>query len=195
MSNAVSRRHDPRLPRVVALGLTLTLVTIASTGCDTITPRSIFSHQFHRERYRLTDEEIKGLQFFASSQVLAQTESADVIETPTGGNVILVKRETPGVVTEVGPNWIRVSFKEGGSGMHFLSNAGSRAGGSSDYYIATTVEGSSELSMVKDVPGHIAIHDGVRYKVVEGFNMMLSCDRVQLQALFDDRGIGEGRTK
>ena len=65
------------------------------------------------ESDRLSDEEIKGIQFYISDRVLVQTESPTERSPITGGNVILVARETPGVVTDVGPEWIRVSFRKG----------------------------------------------------------------------------------
>jgi len=193
-SRRASRRWNASHARAVALFLMAAPLAIVPAGCASYQP-VIFSHKFHREKFRLTDAELKGLNFFASTDVLVQTETADMKATPTGSNVILVKQGTPGAVTEVGPNWLRVSFLVGGSGMPFLAQVGSESEGTTDYYLATTVEGSQGLTMVKDVPGHIAIHEGVHYTIVEGYDAMLSCDWPELQKLIDARGIGEGRPK
>ncbi len=174
--------------RLRVLSLLIGVIGLAPLGRSTRRPTN-FSHEFHRVEYRLTDSELKGLQFFISTEVLAQTESPAERNTPTGNSVILVKRGTPGVVTEIGPNWLRVSFREGSRGVQFLAETDEYP----LYRLATAGEGGTGLRFVKDVPGHVVVHEGVRYEVVEGYDAVLACDYDQLRELIDKRGIGPGR--
>ncbi len=195
MTIAAKRSSCPRgvrRPKILALCLITAALGIVPAGCGS--PRAVvFSHQFHREKFRLSGQEIMGMQFLTSTNVLAQADPATTKATPTGEHVLLVKQGTPMKVTQVGPNWIRVSVLEDGTGVHFLAEDPATSGGTSDYYLATTVEGSDELTMVMNVPGHTVIHEGVRYEVVEGFAAMLTCEWGEIQALIDKRGVGESR--
>jgi hypothetical protein len=174
--------------RLRALSLLTGVIGLALASCTTPRPAN-FSHEFHRVEYRLTDSELKGLQFFISTEVLAQTESPTERNTPTGNSVILLKRGTPGVVTEIGPNWLRVSFREGSRGVQFLAETDEYP----LYGLATAGEDGTGLRLVKDVPGHLVVHEGVRYEVVKGHDAVLACDYEQLRELIDKRGIGPGR--
>ncbi|MHC4512104.1 MAG: hypothetical protein ACYS5W_00235 [Planctomycetota bacterium] len=164
-----------RTARAAALGLVTTLLVLASAGCST-PPKEGFSHQFHRSNYRLSEQEIKDRNEF------------------TGTNAILVARGTPGVVTEVGPDWIRVSFRKGSKGVPFLADA-SGEDVIALYTLATTVEGEDGLRKVADVPGYMAIHEGVRYRVLWGYDAYLMIDTEELEALINKRMIGPGRIK
>jgi hypothetical protein len=86
-----------------------------------------------------------------------------------------------------------VSATADGTGVIFLADADTDGSGTTDYYLATKVAGSEDLTMVKDVPGHVAIHEGARYEVVEGYAAILTCNWDDLQELIDRRGVGEAR--
>ncbi|MHC4815436.1 MAG: hypothetical protein ACYTGW_00270 [Planctomycetota bacterium] len=182
-----------RTARAAALGLVTTLLVLASAGCST-PPKEGFSHQFHRSNYRLSEQEIKDTQFYISAKVLAQTVLPSERNEFTGTNAILVARGTPGVVTEVGPDWIRVSFRKGSKGVPFLADA-SGEDVIALYTLATTVEGEDGLRKVADVPGYMAIHEGVRYRVLWGYDAYLMIDTEELEALINKRMIGPGRIK
>src|SRR5215475_4396239 len=77
-------------------------------GCSS-TPPIAFQNTSHRQTYSLNLEDLKKLQFYISSDVVAQYQDA------TGTKSLLLTRLTPGVATDAGPNWIKVSFREGGS--------------------------------------------------------------------------------
>jgi hypothetical protein len=174
--------------------LATTLLVLVFCGCSAV-PKQRFSHRFHRLQYRLTDEEIKGLQFYISSDVLAQTTSP-TDRAPTGTSVILLPKDTPGVATEVGPDWIRVTFRKGGKGVPFLADTASNTDAYLLYALATPAEGTNEgtkaFRTVADSPENVAVYDGISYTVVEGYNAILMVDADQLQALIDKRKIGAG---
>lgn len=170
--------------------LVATLLVSALCGCSS-SPKERFSHRFHRLQYRLTDDEIKGLQFYLSAEVIAQTKSPSD-RTPTGSNVIIVPRDVPGAATHVGPNWIKVAFREGGDGVPFLSDTTATDDVYLNYSLATQVEGANTLRKVADVPGHIGSYNGVSYAVADGYDAILMVDGDQLQALIEKRRIREG---
>jgi hypothetical protein len=178
-------------PSFRLLGLAIALAGIIPVGCTTPTKR-VLGHKFHRQNFRLTDDELKELQFFVSDTVLVQTETPGESNTPTGKDVILVKVGTPGVATEIGPDWIRVSFRDGSRGMRFLADAGTSSTEPDPYFLATATD--TGLKMVKNVPG-VLTHEGVRYKVLHGQDSILYCEREVLQEILDRRDIGSGRSK
>lgn len=159
-------------------------------GCSAV-QKERFSHRFHRLQYGLTDDEVKGLQFYLSSDVLAQTASPKQ-RTPTGTSVVLVPRDIPGVATAVGRDWIRVTFRKGGHGVPFLSDIASTTDAYLLYSLATTVEGSDQLRKVADVPNNVAYYEGNAYTIAQGYNAVLMVDSEQLQELINTRKLGPG---
>ena len=182
---------DTRAVRTAIAGLVTTLLVFAFCGCSAA-PKERFSHRYHRLKYRLTDEEIKGLQFYISSDVLAQTTSPSEGDTPTGTGVILVPKDTPGVATDVGSDRIKVTFRTGSTGVLFFSDTTAPNDVYLLYSLATTVEGSDTIRKVADMPGHTALYHGVPYTVAEGYDSILMVDSDQLQALINKRKIGVG---
>ncbi|MHC4077942.1 MAG: hypothetical protein ACYST0_05800, partial [Planctomycetota bacterium] len=55
--------------------------------------------------------------------------------------------------------------------------------------------GEDGLRKVADIPGYMAIHEGVRYKVLWGYDAFLMIESGQLEALINKRMIGRGRIK
>jgi hypothetical protein len=64
----------------------------------------MFLNRTHRVNLSLEDEELKHLQFYISTDVLVQYGG------PSGKQSLFLPDETPGVVTTVGPDWLKVSF-------------------------------------------------------------------------------------
>ena len=168
----------------------VTLVLLGS--CTSIPATQRFSHEFHRKQYRIEDSEIRGIQFYISRDVLVHTESP-TDRSPTGKSVVLVPKGTPGVVTEVGPNWLRVSFRSGSKGTPFLADPDAQNDIYKLYSLATEVEGRDGLQKVADVEGSILMHEGRRYKVTLGQDATLLIDSGDLQKQIDKRKLG-GRT-
>ena len=96
---------------------------ILFTSCA---PRIPFTQKI-REQYRLTDEEIKSIQFYASHDIVLQRgESSGKSKETTEGTLtvtnsksvdqVLIKAGTPGIVEQVvDQNKVMVSFEDGGN--------------------------------------------------------------------------------
>ena len=97
---------------------------------------------------------------------------------------------TKGAVTEVGPNWLRVSFQEGGPGVLFVSDTGKPE---DRYWLATTAEGLPGVYKVKDLPDKVLENQGRRYKVVQGADAYLLLDRKDFDKLVEGRQHIKGR--
>lgn len=108
--------------RTSILALTFAAVVLAalSTGCASrMVP---FTHEI-RSQYRLTEPELKSLQFYVSHTVTLKRELESDSRRVEGGNLhirsgklveeVVVKEKTPGVAIAVGDDTISVSFQEG----------------------------------------------------------------------------------
>jgi len=108
--------------RTSILALTIAAVVLAalSTGCASrMVP---FTHEI-RSQYRLTEQELKSLQFYVSHTVTLKRELESDSRRVEGGNLhirsgklieeVVVKEQTPGVAVAVGDDTISVSFQEG----------------------------------------------------------------------------------
>jgi hypothetical protein len=136
-------------------------------GCST--PPIAFQNNSHRQVYSLNVEDLQKLQFYISRDVVAQYQDA------TGTKSLLLTRLTPGVVTGAGPNWVRVSFKEGGVDVPFITDPNQYDG---RYWIATEVEGTKDLKKIADLPDKSILYKGTRYKLVSGADaiLLMDCD-------------------
>jgi hypothetical protein len=101
----MGRHRKPAWIAVIAL---LVLVSCA------IPHRQTFLNQAHRVNLSLDDEELKQLQFYLSTNVLVHYDG------PSGTQALFFPGETPGVVTAMGPDWLQVSFREGGAEAPFV---------------------------------------------------------------------------
>jgi hypothetical protein len=155
------------------------------------TPKTAFMHKWHRENYAIEDEELKTVQFYISTEVLAKSLAPE--REGTAESIVILPEETPGVVTEAGPGWLRVSFQEGGSGVHFVTVVS--GAGDSAYWLATEVEGREGFRRLKDLPEKILRVQGTGYRVVHGANARLLIDGEDLQRLIERRTHITGRTK
>ncbi len=152
-------------------------------GCSS-TPPIAFQNNSHRQVYSLNEEDLKKLQFYISRDVVAQYQDA------SGTKSLLLTRLTPGVVTSAGPNWLRVSFKEGGVDVPFLTDPSQYDG---RYWIATEVEGTKDLKKIADLPDKSILYKGTRYKLVSGADAILLIDWDGWKRLVETRKVTEGR--
>jgi len=163
--------------------LLITAVLILLSGCSSV--RTIpFQNMSHRQIYSLKLEDLQKMQFYVSSDVVAQYQDA------TGIKSLLVPRLTPGVATADGPNWIKVSFREGGIDVPFITDLKQTDG---YYRIATEIDGGKEIKRISDLPEKSFLHQGVRYNVVSGADAMLLVDWETWNKVIETRKVTEGR--
>lgn len=152
-------------------------------GCSSASPIA-FQNTSHRETYSLDLEDLEKLQFFVSSDVVAQYQDA------SGTKSLLLARLTPGVATGAGPNWIKVSFREGGIDLPFITDPNQYDG---RYWIATEIEGDKQFKKIADLPDKSVLYQGTRYKVVSGADAILLFDWDDWKKVIDTRKTTEGR--
>jgi hypothetical protein len=170
--------------RKTILGWLMLISPSLLLGCSSGPMWIGFQHNYHRQVYSFNEEDLKKLQFSISTEVVAQFQDS------TGTKSILIHKFTPGVVTSAGPNWLKVSFREGGVDIPFvtdLSDANDR------YWLATEIEGSKDFKKVIEVPQRIFRDKGARYTVVNGADAVLLVDWEEWQKLVETRKATEGR--
>jgi hypothetical protein len=97
--------------------------------------------------------------------------------------VVVVAARTPGLVREVGPDWLRVAFTKGGEGVLFrLRNNGKDA----VYQLATTTQGG-QVALVRDLPEPVLTQGERRYKILKGADAFLIISRGDLDRLIKSR--------
>ncbi len=94
------------------------------------------------------------------------------------------------MVLEVGPNWLKVSFQEGGRGVTFLADKDERV---DRYWLATEVKHKKGYYRVSELSEQILINDGNIYKIVYGADAYLLVDSDRLEELIEKRRIIKGR--
>jgi hypothetical protein len=143
-----------------------------------------FQNNSHRQIYALNEENLKKVQFYISADVVAQYQDA------TGTKSLLVPRLTPGVVTSAGPDWLKVSFKEGGADVPFITDPNQYDG---RYWIASEVEGGKDFKKVSELPGKVFLYKGTRYTLVSGADAILLFDWDGRKKVVETRKVTEGR--
>lgn len=154
-------------------------------GCAT--PRQTFLHRSHRENYALQPQELESVQFYISTEVLARNESAG----DSAESVVVLPVGTPGVVTAVGSDWLRVSFTPGGEGAYFVTVPDT--GSDSAYWLATRADAASPLKRLKDLDAKVLHTSTGEYRLVYGDRARLMINSKQLQELIDTRTHLQGR--
>src|SRR6266513_5196849 len=162
----------------------LTVAIIFLLASCSSTPRVPFQNSSHRQNYSLNLGDLEKLQFYISTDVVAQYQDA------TGTKSLLLPGLTPGVATGAGPNWIKVSFRQGGVDVPFVTDPNQYDG---RYWIATEVEGDKEFKKISDMPEQSFLSKGVRYKVVSRADAILLFDWDGWQRLVEKRKVTEGR--
>ncbi len=160
------------------------LVTLAACAA----PQQTFFHQRHRENFALQADELRSVQFYVSTEVLARDESAG--DTPEG--VLVLPIGTPGAVTAVGASWLRVSFSPRGDGVYFATTSDSTQPDSA-YALATRVDPDAPPVRVQDLDDRRIRAGDRELRVIYGENARLMIDGGQLQKLIDRRTHLPGR--
>jgi hypothetical protein len=169
------RRRKPAWIAAISL---LVLLSCASSY------KELFLNRTHRVNLSLADEELKNLQFYISTNVLMQYDG------PSGKQSIFLPEETPGVVTAVGPDWLKVSFREGGADVPFVVDSQSQY---DLYYVATELPDQAGFHMIKDLPQKVFYYNGTPYQVIYGDKARLLVDGTELQKLLKKRIPSKGR--
>jgi hypothetical protein len=145
------------------------------------TPSEPFYHRLYRENYAITPQELTRLQFYISTEVLAHAEGAAAETTPA--QVTIVPAGTPGLVREVGPDWLRVAFTEGGEGVLFLT----RAERTDSVYMLATRSPGGEIVRLSELPKPVLTQAGRSYELVYGADAYLLVNARELNQLIRDR--------
>ena len=158
----------------------LALLVGCASGPKTIT----FQHNYHRQDYSFNEEDLKQLQFYISTDIVARYKDA------TGTKSLLVPGLTPVVVTGAGPNWLKVSLRQGGVDGPFITDPNHY---NALYRLATEVEGSTEFKRVSELPEKVFLNKGTRYQLVSGSDAVLLVDWEGWERLAKTRKVTEGR--
>jgi hypothetical protein len=159
-------------------------LTFLIVGCAS-TPPPRFMNQQHRQAYSMTEADLEQLQFYTSTKIIAHD-----LDSPGPQGVVLVDEGTPGLAVASGPNWIRVSFTEEGSGVVFLAEPSNR-GGDSQYTLATETEGGG-YQLVRTTKDRILRIGSRRFAIIEGANACLTVDPNTLKNVIGERRQLEG---
>jgi hypothetical protein len=157
----------------------------ALVGCAK-SPKILFLEHQHVDAYSFTQQDLDRLQFYASSEVVAQ----DMDAPPGAEGVVLMNAGTPGVAVASGHGWIRVRFQQGYEGAVFLADP--TAQGDTGYALATE-DGGGGYSLVRNDDDRILRLGGRRYRVAIGAHSSLLVDRDQLKKLIDSRPHVQGQ--
>lgn len=153
-------------------------------GCSSAPTTIAFLNNSHRQIYSLSEEDLKKIQFFASTDIVAQNQD------PIATKSFLVPKLTPGLVTAAGPNWLKVSFREGGVDVPFVADPTQN---DSRYWIASEVNSGTDFKKVTDVPGMVFIYKGTPFTLVSGADALLLIDWESWKRVVDTRAVTEGR--
>jgi hypothetical protein len=177
------------MPQTRSPHVPLVLAVLILAGCST--PKEVFMHRWHRENFAVTDQELKTAQFYISAEVLAKRVSDG--GPATAESVVIVPAETPGVVTDAGPDWVWVSFQTGGSGVPFAAILTGKS--DSAYWLATEVEGEPGFRPVREVTDRILRVGGEAYQLLSGYNARLLISSKDMERLIGERTHIPGRQK
>ena len=173
--------------------LTGVMALVMLAGCSSNQfSRVNFLHVAYRQMYAIEDQEFYKLQFYVAKDVLAHEETRAQGDAGAAGRVIVMREGTPGVVKEVGDDWLRVSFEKGGPGVFFLTDPTKEE---DLYWLATRMEGREGLYVVKDLPQKIVLQEGRRYLVMEGADASLLVDGSDMARLIESRRHAKGRKR
>ena len=164
-------------------GFLMVAIIFLLASCSSAPPIA-FQNISHRQIYSLNLEDLEKLQFYISRDVVAQYQDA------TGTKSLLLAQLTPGVATGAGPNWIKVSFRDGGVDVPFIADPNQYDG---RYWIATEVEGSKDFKRISELPDRSFLYKGIRYKVASGADAILLFDWEGWKKLVETRKVTEGR--
>ena len=167
-----------------AQGCLVVALFLLLVGCASGPTTLPFQNYTHRQALSLSEDDLKRVQFYVSTHVVAQ------VKDPTATQSFVVPMLTPGVVTAAGPNWIKVSFREGGADVPFVADPNLN---DSRYYIASEVESGKSFKRVTEVPGKVFIFKGTQLNLVSGADAMLLVDWDSWHKVAETRKVTEGR--
>ena len=167
-----------------AQGCLVAVLFLLLVGCSSGPTTFPFLNKTHRQAYSLSEDDLKKVQFYVSTDVMAQ------VQNNTATQSFLVPTLTPGIVTSAGPNWIKVSFRKGGADVPFVADPNQN---DSRYYIASEVEGGKEFKRVTEVPGKVFIYKGTSFTLVSGADAMLLLDWDSWEKVAETRKVTGGR--
>ena len=153
-------------------------------GCSSGPTTLPFQNYTHRQALSLSEDDLKRVQFYVSTEVVAQ------VKEPTATQSFVVPMLTPGVVTAAGPDWVKVSFRKGGADVPFVADPKLN---DSRYYIASEVDGGKSFMRVTQVPGKVFIYKGTQLNLVSGADAMLLVDWDSWNKVAETRKVTEGR--
>ena len=153
-------------------------------GCASGPTTLPFLNNTHRQDYSLNEEDLKKVQFYVSTDIVAQ------VQDPMATQSFEVPRMTPGVVTAAGPNWVKVSFRKGGADVPFIADPKQN---DSRYWIASEVEGGRDFKRVTEVPGKVFTYKGTPLTLVSGADAMLLLDWDSWEKVVATRKVTGGR--
>ncbi len=153
-------------------------------GCSSGPTTMPFLNNSHRQIYSLNEEDLRRVQFYVSTDVVAQ------VHETTATQSFVVPKLTPGVVTAAGPNWIKVSFRKGGVDVPFVADP---KHADSRYWIASEIEGGKSFEKVIEVPGMVFMYKNTRLTLVSGSDAILLVDWDNWKELVATRTVTEGR--
>lgn len=165
----------------------LTVAVLFASACAS--PPQALLHRAHRQNYALQPDELRRAHYYVSDRILAHELSADGTATRPD-QVLMLEQDTPGALTDAGPNWLRVSF---GNGPGVLFVARPEVTPDSVYQLASDPEPGQEPRRVRDIPDRTATVGGRRYKVISGSEARLLIDSRALGAMIESRPKAEGR--
>ena len=142
-------------------------------GCASNPKIITFQHNYHRQDYSFNEEDLKQLQFYISTDIVARYKDV------AGTKSLLVPGLTPVVKTGAGPNWLKVSLREGGIDVSFITDPNHY---NALHRLATEGEGSREFKKISELPEKVFLNKGIRYQLVSGSDAFL---------LMDSEGLGK----
>jgi hypothetical protein len=151
-------------------------------GCTSGPTTIAFMNNSHRQIYSLSEADLQKIQFFVSTDIVAQ------IQDPMATRSFRVPKMTPGLVTAAGPNWVKVSFREGGVDVPFVADLSQN---DSRYWIASEFE--NDFKRVTEVPGRVFVYKGMPFTLVSGADAMLFMDWESWNRVVETRTVTEGR--
>jgi len=149
------------------------LVALFALLASCAAPPIAFQNNSHRQNYSLDLQDLEKLQFFISTDVVAQYQDA------TGTKSLLLPRMTPGVATGAG-----------GADIPFIAEPNEYDG---RYWIASEVEGTKDFKKIAGLPEKTFVYKGVRYQMVSGSEAILLVDWEGWKRVVETRKVSEGR--
>jgi hypothetical protein len=150
-----------------------------------------FLDRQHRADYALQTDELEQAQFYVAEEIVAhELGPSGTLEGPE--HIVVIALGTPGVVTEAGPHWLRVSF---GSGRGVFFVADPEAKPDSIYLLGTEPEDGRLPVRVQNLDDKVVRLGERRYRVIHGADARLLIDNGDLERMLHSRPQAPGRER